>query len=196
MAAVGRTPTTPVSEAATMGLILLMVVSTLGLGYAVSGLLVAFGARENLGLTIPGRLVGVGFIAVGASFILWTSRHRPPREMLASTSVTLSKLIRRVPIEDFGGREEPFVVTGPHRFVRNPLYFGVIAVSFGLGLAFSSLALVLWGVVVSTWFWFFLIPFEERELAALFGESYAQYKKQVPKLFPYGRRYRPARRLK
>ena len=73
------------------------------------------------------------------------------------------------------------------------MYFGVVAISFGYGLAAASPALMFWGLTLTCWYWFFLIPFEERELLALFGASYADYRRQVPKLFPYGRRYNHTR---
>lgn len=69
------------------------------------------------------------------------------------------------------------------------MYFGVVAMSLGIGLADASLVLVSWGLVLACWYWFFLIPFEEKELEALFGASYTNYRRQVPKLFPYGRKY-------
>jgi protein-S-isoprenylcysteine O-methyltransferase Ste14 len=46
-------------------------------------------------------------------------------------------------------------------------------------------------VVLTCWFWFSQIPFELKELEALFGESYAEYRRQVPKLFPYGKKHKP-----
>jgi protein-S-isoprenylcysteine O-methyltransferase Ste14 len=60
-----------------------------------------------------------------------------------------------------------------------------------LGLFLSSTPLLLWGLVVTCWFWFYEVPFEEKELQALLGEAYTVYRRQVPKLFPYGKKYRP-----
>ena len=69
------------------------------------------------------------------------------------------------------------------------MYFGVVSVVLGSGLAAASPPLLAWGLVLAGWYWFLLIPFEERELEALFGARYLDYRRQVPKLFPYGRRY-------
>ncbi len=184
------TEITPIDKAATVGMILLMVLSTLGLGFLISVLLAyTIGVPQSLGLSSSGQILGGVVFLAGVAVIFDTLRYRHPGDMLASTSVTLRKLVRRTPIGDVAGRKEQFVAIGPHIFVRNPLYFGVVLLAFGLGIAFASTPLLLWGAVLVCWFWFFLIPFEERELEALFGESYSRYKRQVPKLFPYGRKY-------
>ena len=132
-----------------------------------------------------------GLIAIGAAVALFadTFRYRNPKEMLISTSVTLRKLFGRKPIGQPAGRDEPFVVSGPYRYVRNPLYLGVVLIVVGLGFIGSSVVAFLWAFVLLCWYWFLLIPFEERELFALFGETYARYRQQVPKLFPYWKRY-------
>jgi protein-S-isoprenylcysteine O-methyltransferase Ste14 len=70
------------------------------------------------------------------------------------------------------------------------MYSGVVMVLVGSGILLASASVLLWGLVVASYFLIFLIPREEKELDALFGESYREYKKQVPVLFPTGRRYR------
>jgi protein-S-isoprenylcysteine O-methyltransferase Ste14 len=70
------------------------------------------------------------------------------------------------------------------------MYFSLVMLVFGSGFAYSSVPLLLWGLVVTMWFSFFQIPFEEKELTALFGESYVDCRRQVPMLFPYGKRYK------
>jgi len=102
-------------------------------------------------------------------------------------------LIGRLPLSETKGRTEPFIPRGPYAYVRSPMYFGVVAIAFGYGFAIASVPVLLWGVILACWYWFFLIPFEEKELKALFGASYEDYRRQVPKLFPYGRRYRQSK---
>jgi protein-S-isoprenylcysteine O-methyltransferase Ste14 len=43
-------------------------------------------------------------------------------------------------------------------------------------------------VVLLIWFGLFLIPFEERELQALFGEEWTNYSEQTPMLIPFTKR--------
>ena len=148
------------------------------------------GHQFIFGPPIEVRLLGVGLILVGLAVAADAFRFRNPREVWVSTSVTFMKLLGRLPISERIARTEPFVPRGPYVYVRSPMYFGVVAISIGYGIAAASPALLLWGLILACWYWFFLIPFEERELLALFGASYADYRRQVPKLFPYGRKYR------
>ena len=148
------------------------------------------GTRLIFGPPIEVRLFGAALIVIGSAVAADVFRFRRPGDVWVSTSVTFMKLIGRLPLSETMARTEPFVPRGPYVYVRSPMYFGVVAITLGFGLAVGSLPLVFWGLVLACWYWFFLIPFEERELGALFGASYADYRRQVPKLFPYGRRYR------
>lgn len=76
------------------------------------------------------------------------------------------------------------VRTGPYRFVRNPIYTGLL-------VAFGGTALVIgeaWAFVV---LFIFLVSFlariraEEKVLVEEFGESYIKYKKEVKALIPF-----------
>ena len=81
----------------------------------------------------------------------------------------------------------PFVVRGPYRLVRHPLYF------FCLLLIWScpdlSLDRLLYNVLWSTWIIVGSV-LEERDLVADFGELYRDYQSKVPMLIPW--RIRPA----
>ena len=74
---------------------------------------------------------------------------------------------------------------GPYAHVRNPLYFGSLLLSLGIGLV-SGLGL--WGVLltVSLFFVFHLaaIFYEEAFLTAKFGAPYLDYVRRVPRLLP------------
>ena len=166
------------------GTVLLGFVIYWGLGYAL-------GHRLSFNLPIFVRLLGLLLLATGVAVLFDVLRYRRPLDILVSTSETFRKMITRKPLGEKSVRTEPLVPKGPCVYVRNPMYFGVVTIPFGLGLLFSSTPLFLWGLVVTCWFWFVEIPFEEKELQALFGDTYTDYRRQVPKLFPYGRKYRP-----
>jgi len=76
----------------------------------------------------------------------------------------------------------PFIVRGPYRWVRHPLYF------FCLLLIWScpdlSLDRLLYNVLWTTWIIVGSV-FEERDLVADFGESYRDYQSKVPMLIPW-----------
>lgn len=76
---------------------------------------------------------------------------------------------------------EPFVVRGPYRLVRHPLYLGALLMIWA-GMHVSVDRLVFNGVwtawiLVGTWL-------EERDLVAEFGDSYRRYRREVPMLWP------------
>jgi protein-S-isoprenylcysteine O-methyltransferase Ste14 len=178
-------------EVGTILLILSMIVITYAVGYALGLLLTAAtGFPVVFGLPVIVEALGGVLFLCGVVVAMNTARYRKPREILDSTGVTLLKLLGREPLGERGARTEPFLPAGPYRWVRNPMYLGVVAGVFGLGVLFSSTAILLWGVMATLWFTVVLIPFEERELDALFGDSYRTYKRQVPMLFPTGRRFR------
>jgi protein-S-isoprenylcysteine O-methyltransferase Ste14 len=107
-----------------------------------------------------------------------------------SSMVTFRKLLGRGRMDSSERRSEPFVPRGPYAYVRNPMYFGATAAAFGGGLLLGSVTFLLWSLLLFCWFYAYLIPFEERELAALFGPGYAEYVRHVPKMIPYRRKYR------
>jgi protein-S-isoprenylcysteine O-methyltransferase Ste14 len=81
------------------------------------------------------------------------------------------------------------VVTGFYRFVRNPMYVGVLSLILGQALAFASLPLVAYALVVFTGFHLFVVFFEERRLAREFPQDFGAYRQAVgrwvPRLTPW-----------
>ena len=77
-----------------------------------------------------------------------------------------------------------FVVEGPYRFVRNPMISGVIFVLLGEAGIFRSQALAEWAGLFVLINLVYIPVFEERMLAARFGEPYVRYKKAVPRFLP------------
>jgi protein-S-isoprenylcysteine O-methyltransferase Ste14 len=76
----------------------------------------------------------------------------------------------------------PFVVSGPYRWVRHPLYFSVLVLIWtALDLTADRLLFnLLWTawIVVGTWL-------EERNLVHEFGDVYRDYQRSVPMLLPW-----------
>ena len=120
----------------------------------------------------------------------WLFRHRSPAKMIVSTYVTLSKLFRRTPVAEPAGRTEPLVLAGPQRYVRHPLYFGVIIIVLGFALLSTYAFVLIATVIILLWFRFVMIPFEERELCALFGDQYRKYMHETPMLIAFTKRKR------
>jgi len=79
------------------------------------------------------------------------------------------------------------VVRGLYRFVRNPMYAGVLLILLGESLAFRSTRILVYAAIVFTFFNLFVILYEEPALKRKFGSSYEGYLRTVPRWLPQGR---------
>ena len=82
--------------------------------------------------------------------------------------------------------DEPrkLVVKGLYRYVRNPMYVGVILILLGESLFFWSGALFLYSGICFLGFNLFIIGFEEGNLRSKFGDEYKQYCEKVNRWIP------------
>jgi protein-S-isoprenylcysteine O-methyltransferase Ste14 len=76
------------------------------------------------------------------------------------------------------------VARGLYRFVRNPMYVGVLLTILGQALWFYSIATLWYALEVALLFHLFVIFYEEPALRRKFGESYTRYAKAVPRWLP------------
>ncbi len=81
-------------------------------------------------------------------------------------------------------REEPqpaFVIAGPYRWVRHPLYFSILVlIWFCPDLTLDRL---LFNILWTAWIWV-ATGWEERDLQNSFGGAYRRYQARVPMLIP------------
>jgi protein-S-isoprenylcysteine O-methyltransferase Ste14 len=78
---------------------------------------------------------------------------------------------------------ERLVADGPFRRVRNPLYFGNVIMSFGMGATMSRIGFFV--LVIGMFIFTYRLIFrEESELSESQGESYREYCAAVPRLLP------------
>jgi protein-S-isoprenylcysteine O-methyltransferase Ste14 len=127
------------------------------------------------GRATPGPVVGpaVGLIAVGAALYfscLWvfaTVGRGTPAPWDAP---------RRV------------VAVGPYRWVRNPIYIAALLVVVGEAWLFLSRPLLVYAGTVAIFFHLLVIGYEEPTLRRRFGETYAEYRRTVPRWVPRPRR--------
>jgi len=82
------------------------------------------------------------------------------------------------------------VIRGLYRFTRNPMYVGVLTVVLAWAALFRDPRLLVYATCVATAFHLFVVFYEERHLAELFGTDYDAYRGRVGRWLP-----RPARRL-
>lgn len=76
------------------------------------------------------------------------------------------------------------VVSGLYKFVRNPMYDGVLLVILGHFLWFGYRGILIYVFVVFIAFTLFVILYEEPHLTSTFGEAYENYLRDVPRWLP------------
>ena len=79
---------------------------------------------------------------------------------------------------------ERFVEHGSYRFVRSPMYLGVILLVVGQALLLGREILYAWALAAWLMFTGFLVFHEEPQLRDRFGASYEDYRRRVRRWFP------------
>jgi protein-S-isoprenylcysteine O-methyltransferase Ste14 len=84
-----------------------------------------------------------------------------------------------------------FVVRGTYRFVRNPMYVGVVALILGQALLLGRWILLAWAAATAAIFHLFVVLHEEPDLRRRFGVDYEEYSRRVGRWVPRLNRRRP-----
>lgn len=115
------------------------------------------------------RYLGLVLIALGAAIYFWCAWH------FAVTG-------RGTPAPIDPPKE--LVVRGLYRWMRNPMYVGVLSVVLGEALFYE--APVLFGLVAVAFavFHLFIVLYEEPVLREKFGDAYERYRRTVPRWLP------------
>jgi protein-S-isoprenylcysteine O-methyltransferase Ste14 len=79
---------------------------------------------------------------------------------------------------------ERFVERGSYRFVRSPMYLGVLLLVVGQGLLLGREILFAWAAVAWLIFELSLVSWEEPGLRRRFGASYDDYRRRVRRWVP------------
>jgi|SRR5208337_3772609 len=139
------------------------------LGTIISG---QFGDRFLLGQFTDGNPVavaaGIAITLLGLGFAVWARVHLGKNW---SGSVTI-KVDHRL------------VRTGPYRYVRNPIYTGILAGFAGTALVIDR-GWAIYGLLILLAGFLIKIREEEKVLLEKFGEEYLRYKKEVKALIPF-----------
>jgi protein-S-isoprenylcysteine O-methyltransferase Ste14 len=113
-------------------------------------------------------LAGTALVVLGLAFAIW-ARVYLGRNW--SANVTLKQ-------------EHELIRSGPYRWVRNPIYTGIL-----VAIAGSALARGRWGGAIALLiafgsFWY-KVSIEERVLQDAFGGDYDEYRRKVKSLIPF-----------
>jgi protein-S-isoprenylcysteine O-methyltransferase Ste14 len=125
--------------------------------------------RDHSGIsTEPWReAVGLVLFALGLGFAIWARVH-----------------IGRNWGQPMSQKSEPELVTsGPYRFVRHPIYTGILTAGVGTALALSWLWLV--PVALAGAYFVYAATAEERYLTEQFPDTYPAYKRSSKMLVPF-----------
>ena len=76
------------------------------------------------------------------------------------------------------------VAAGPYRWVRNPIYLAALLIVGGEAWLFMSLPLLAYAGAMAVFFHLFVTGYEERRLSRRFGDSYLEYRHEVPRWIP------------
>ena len=73
---------------------------------------------------------------------------------------------------------------GLYRYVRNPMYVGVVTVVLGQGLVLGSLPVLGYGALLGLTFHLFVLAYEEPKLRRSFAADYDRYCRNVSRWIP------------
>jgi len=132
------------------------------------GLLSAADSRGSIPLG-DFRYAGVAIMLIGAMIYFW-----------CAWDFTFAGKGTPAPIDP----PKELVVRGLYKYVRNPMYLGVLSIVFGEAIWFEAGRLFAYGGLVFLLFSAFVLLYEEPALRRKFGDSYRCYCKTVPRWIP------------
>lgn len=136
----------------------------------------AGGLYTDRALGLPGLLPGPSGLVIGVTLLI-------PASFLTGWCVLRFLKARGTPVPF--NPPSALIVSGPYRWMRNPMVTGVFLGLFGLGFILHSLSIVvLWTPAYILLHAIELKMVEEPELERRFGESYTAYRRTVPMFVP------------
>ncbi len=111
-----------------------------------------------------GYMIGVPLVIVGLVFFLWGFVQLRP-----AAAIGFARKLRD---------------TGVYGCCRNPMYFGLNAVLWGVGLSLGKLSILIAAFIWSMLNFLSVTLWEEKQMLGKFGDEYIDYKKRVPRFIP------------
>jgi protein-S-isoprenylcysteine O-methyltransferase Ste14 len=127
------------------------------------------GSAEPARAWTAGRVLGLLLVVLGWSILLWCTFEFVQRG-------------RGTPSPQSAPTQ--LVSSGLFRFVRNPMYVGVVTAIGGIALAKHSWGAAIYGAAVALAFHLRVVLYEEPRLTREFGASFDEYRRRVPRWLP------------
>jgi protein-S-isoprenylcysteine O-methyltransferase Ste14 len=125
--------------------------------YTTIALLLAFGGVFLVHVLHPIRLFYVSFTPIIGAFLL----------IIGTILIFWAEAFRARHISE--GYHDKALVEGPYAFTPHPVYASIFMMYFGLGFVLDSLILIFATIVILVIFAVWLIPYEDRIYADVFG---------------------------
>ncbi len=113
---------------------------------------------------------GLAVLAAGVTIYLWCARDFMVKGLGTPAPVSAPKML---------------VINGLYRWVRNPMYSGVLLVILGQAIFYGSRIVFVYLIGVALLFEMFVVLYEEPVLRARFGEPYEAYRREVRRWIPH-----------
>jgi protein-S-isoprenylcysteine O-methyltransferase Ste14 len=126
------------------------------------------GVSRPPGIGVP-QVAGMGLTLVGAALVIW-----------CVVSFALAGRGTPAPFDP----PRRLVVSGPYRYVRNPMYIGAGLALLGASLFYGSAALLGFTAFFALVTHSFVILYEEPVLSRTFGPEYDAYRTRVRRWLP------------
>lgn len=117
----------------------------------------------------PWRAAGAALLVAGASLYAWCARDFARRGRGTPAPIDAPKRL---------------VATGPYRFVRNPMYLGVLAAMLGWACWYADARIALYAACFAALFHGVVVVYEEPALRRAFGREYEEYLAGTPRWLP------------
>lgn len=127
-------------------------------------------------LNAANYIIAFPFFIIGLVFVIWSNSD-------------LFKIGRGGPADIFNiavsPRSKNLVISGPYRYTRNPMVFGMNSIYFSIALYLNSLASIFFVILFLLVIIMYLKLTEEKRLSKDFGDDYLKYKKNVSMIIPF-----------
>ena len=119
---------------------------------------------EKFGFFTPQRSLGISLFLIASALGIWSG-------------MTMAVIGQGTPLPT--SNAPTLVITGPYRFLRNPMALAGILQGIAVGTCTGSIWVILYAIVGGVLWHFTVRNFEEQELLIRFGEPYQTYCNRV-----------------